>query len=63
MSFLLDTNTYIDAQNRYYANEIVPGFWSVLEKEHDSGRLQSIKAVREEILVGDGFVADWARLN
>ena len=30
--FLFDSNTFIEAKNRYYAFDIVPAFWTWLEK-------------------------------
>ena len=60
--FLLDANVFIEAQNRYYAQDIVPAFWdwmdSVVGKEFGT-----VGPVRDELLVKDDPLGDWMRLR
>ena len=58
--FVLDTNIFIEAHRRYYAQDICPGFWECLRHYALTGRLLSIDRVRAEILDPDALV-EWAR--
>ena len=31
--YLLDTNVFIEAKNRYYSFDLAPGFWEWLEAD------------------------------
>lgn len=57
--FLLDTNVFIEACNRYYSQDICPGFWECLEYYCREGKLISIDRVCDEIL-HSGTLAEWA---
>ncbi|CEI30137.1 DUF4411 family protein [Propionibacterium freudenreichii] len=59
--FLLDSNVFIDAKNRYYSFDVVPGFWEWLDQAFLGSVLCSIDAVREELLAGSDELSDWAR--
>lgn len=61
MMYLLDTNIFIEAKNRYYDFDIVPGFWSWLERAHARGHIISIDAVANELLAGNDRLADWVK--
>lgn len=61
--FLVDSNILIEAKNRYYAFDIVPGFWEWLEDAHKKGLVCSIEAVRDELLRGGDELSTWARTN
>ena len=37
MIYLLDTNTLIEAKNRYYSMTICPGYWSWILQSHGQG--------------------------
>lgn len=37
MSFLVDTNIFVDAHRRYYGFDIVPSFWEFLDHQFGSG--------------------------
>ena len=50
--YLLDANIFIQAKNRHYAFDVVPGFWRWLERAHGIGIAGSVERVREELLVG-----------
>ena len=45
MSYLLDTNTLIQAKNEYYAFDLCPGFWKWLERNNEGGMVHSIEPV------------------
>jgi hypothetical protein len=57
----LDSDVLIQAKNRHYAFDVVPGFWDWLDSAHSEGRLFSVQRVREELLAGGDQLADWAR--
>ncbi|MES2365749.1 MAG: DUF4411 family protein [Pseudomonadota bacterium] len=59
--YLLDTNVFIEAQNRYYANDICPGFWNWLDHAMDAGGLASITSVYDELADKDDYLAEWVR--
>ena len=59
--FVLDTNVFIEAHRRYYAQDLCPGFWECLTHYCREQRLLSIDRVRDEIFapsVPDALV-DW----
>ncbi|QQM67411.1 DUF4411 family protein [Actinomyces weissii] len=59
--YLLDANVLIDAKNRYYAFDIAPGFWAWLDGVLVGGRACSIKAVYDELVLGNDELSKWAR--
>ena len=61
--YLLDANIFIQAKNRHYAFDVVPGFWRWLERAHGIGIAGSVERVREELLAGQDELADWARTH
>lgn len=61
MSFLVDTNIFVDAHRRYYGFDIVPSFWKFLDQQFASYALVSIKPVLEELKAGNDALADWAK--
>ena len=48
--FVLDTNVFIEAHHRYYAQDLCPGFWECLAHYCREKRVLSIDRVRDEIL-------------
>jgi hypothetical protein len=58
--YLLDTNTFIEAQNTYYGFALAPGFWQWVEAAHARGLIASIKAVERELKVQEDQLAEWA---
>jgi predicted nucleic acid-binding protein len=58
--YLIDTNVLIEAKNRYYAFDMVPGFWDWLKKAHLAGDVRSIKPVEQELVAGSDDLAAWA---
>ncbi len=59
--YLLDTNVFIEAQNRYYAHDICPGFWSWLDHGMEMGTLASVTSVYDELAGKDDFLANWVQ--
>lgn len=48
--YIVDSDVFITAKNRYYSFDICPGFWDSVIHEHEAGRLRSIDRVRQELL-------------
>ncbi|UCA48532.1 DUF4411 family protein [Streptomyces sp. WA6-1-16] len=59
--YLVDSNVFIEAKNRYYAFDIAPGFWSWLEYAHSNSIACSIESVRDELVEGGDELAEWAK--
>lgn len=58
--YLLDSNVFIEAKNRYYAFDLVPGFWEWLDSASDAGVIGSIDQVRHELTRGTDDLSKWA---
>lgn len=50
--FVLDSGVFIQSHRYHYAFDIVPGFWSNLLDQHDTGTMVSIDRVKDEVLSG-----------
>jgi len=61
MAYLLDTNVFIEAKNRYYGFDICPGFWDWLVAENAASRVVSIDKVGDELRGGEDALAEWAK--
>lgn len=59
--FLLDSNIFIEAKNRYYSFDFCPAFWDFLDKEIDKNTILTIKEVYNELSNGDDNLADWIK--
>lgn len=59
MIYILDSNILIQAKNFYYAMDICPGFWELLDEMFADGRASSVKSVYREIRAGNDELADW----
>ncbi len=57
--FVLDTNVFIEAHRRYYAQDLCPGFWDCLTYYCGEGRVLSIDRVRAEILSSPDQLSQW----
>lgn len=49
MIYLLDSNTFIEAKNRYYSMTTCPAYWDWLDREHRNQHLKSISSVYDEL--------------
>ena len=56
----LDSNVFMQAKNDYYAFDIVPGFWDVLQHGAGNGSLCCPMMVYEEIARGGDELKMWA---
>ena len=61
MAYLLNTNVFIEAKNRYYDFDLCPGFWEWLDIANTNGRIRSIEAVLNEVEAFGDDLRDWAR--
>ncbi|MEO5374549.1 MAG: DUF4411 family protein [Alphaproteobacteria bacterium] len=61
MIYLLDANVFIEAKNRYYANDICPGFWKWMDGFVSGGNVRSIVNVRDELKKQNDWLADWVK--
>lgn len=61
--YLLDTNVFIEAKNRYYRMHICPGFWDWVEAQFSSGLLGSIEMVWDEINTNDDELSKWSKTH
>ncbi|MCY3955351.1 MAG: DUF4411 family protein [Nitrospira sp.] len=50
--FVLDTNIFIEAHRRYYAQDLCPGFWECMTHYCQERRMLSIDRVRAELMEG-----------
>ncbi|MEG0621026.1 MAG: DUF4411 family protein [Raoultibacter sp.] len=57
--FIVDTNILVTAKNSEYGFDICPGFWDLLKKGFQSGRVVSHRLVRKEVLVGADELTEW----
>jgi hypothetical protein len=55
VTYLLDSNIFIEAKQRYYAFDVCPGFWDALVWQHGRGRILSVDRVKAEL---EGFGDD-----
>jgi hypothetical protein len=59
VSYCIDTNIFIDAGERYYPPDIVPGFWKNLDELIDGGRLKAPEMLIEELERKDDDWRQW----
>jgi len=60
--YVLDSNTFIDAKNRYYGFDIAPSFWNKLI-ENSPGKILTIKPIESEIMAGHDELSSWFEDN
>lgn len=59
--FWIDANCLIEPHRRWYAFDVVPGYWDFLENEFEDGRLASCALIYEELKRGNrDDLLDWA---
>lgn len=59
--YLLDTNVFITAKNKYYGTDFVPGFWDWIEQDFTNNGLRSIDAVRQELVAQEDSLSAWTQ--
>jgi len=60
MAYLLDSNVFIEAKQRYYDFGVCPGFWQWLIEANADGRVFSIERVGGELSAGNDGLSEWA---
>lgn len=60
MTYLLDSNVFIQAKNLHYGFDFCPAFWDWIDQAHRDGLVYSIRQVKDELLEGQDELADWA---
>ena len=61
MSYLLDTNVFIQAKNLHYGLDFCPAFWDWLVQKGYTGVVFSIDKVADEIKDGQDELSIWAK--
>lgn len=61
--YVIDANVFIDAKNRHYGLDFVPGFWDWLVEQHANGTLCSIADIKRELDAGQDELSVWATAN
>jgi Domain of unknown function (DUF4411) len=61
MPYLLDADVFIDAEQKYYALDVVVAFWDWMIAENQKGNLFSHQQVLAELLKGNDDLAKWAK--
>lgn len=61
MKYLLDSNTFIEAKNRYYSMTICPGYWDWILTSNEQHGVASIEFVKDELVRGNDDLAEWAK--
>ncbi|WP_454730820.1 MULTISPECIES: DUF4411 family protein [Cupriavidus] len=63
MKHLLDSNTLIEAKNRYYSMTFCPAFWQWVHGQNQLLQVGSISMVADELKKGNDELAQWAKDN
>lgn len=63
MKYLLDSNTFVEAKNRYYNMTVCPGYWIWILQKFTAQDVASISIVGDELKKGDDELAGWAKDN
>lgn len=61
MTYLLDTNIFIQARNLHYGFDFCPAFWDWLIDRNAAGVVGSIEKVGDELEAGADDLTDWKR--
>ena len=61
MIYLIDSNIFIEAKNRYYGFDFCPAFWDFLDGEISKTTILTIKEVYNELSNGDDDLAQWIK--
>ena len=60
MAYLLDSNVFITAKDRYYGFYFCPAFWDWMQERYDAGAVLSVEKVGQELMAGDDELSEWA---
>jgi len=61
MTYLLDSNVFIQAKNLHYGLDFCPAFWQWLIDNNATGQVFSIDKVADEIIAGADELTEWMR--
>jgi hypothetical protein len=61
VAYCLDSNTFIEAKNRYYGLDFCPAYWEWLDREASAGQLLCVRAIYDEIAEGKDDLATWIK--
>ena len=61
MTYLLDTNIFIQANNLHYGMDFCPAFWDWLIKKNAQQKLFSIEKVGDELKAMEDELSKWAK--
>lgn len=61
--YLLDSNTLIEAKNRYYSMVVCPAYWQWILKKNQALEVASISLVADELKKGHDELAEWVKEN
>jgi predicted nucleic acid-binding protein len=59
--YLIDSNIFIEAKNRYYAFDLAPSFWDFMDAAFARADVGSISMVYEELAAGNDDLAAWVK--
>ena len=59
MTYLIDSNVFIEAKNRHYEFDFCPAFWTWLVEGNLTGCVFSIDRVKRELVERDDELANW----
>lgn len=60
-TFLVDSNSLIEAKDGGFAFDICPGFWNAILRHHQRREIYSIDRIRDELLDGNDILVKWVR--
>ncbi len=61
MTYILDSNVFIQAKNTYYGFDICPGFWSWLDSAGSKRQIVFLSKICDELIEGRDDLAKWAK--
>jgi len=61
--YLLDENVFIEAHKRYYALDLVPGFWESLINNHKINKIFSIEYIKKKLEDYGDDLSKWIKSN
>ena len=60
MTYLIDSDVFIQAEKLHYGMDFCPAFWDWLDDRNQAGQVFSIEKVESELVAGDDSVSEWA---
>lgn len=63
MDYLLDSNTFIEAKNKYYRPTIFCEYWRWLSDSYKEFKVASIESVKDELKEGNDYLSQWVATN